>query len=588
MDFESLIKNGANGVKTIGKQLIKQLVKQAGKKIVAKVITVAGPYIAIALVVLLLVVCIWAMFFSVPKEYEQEEGQLAFFTVDSSDPEWNLGNDRELQVKYDELSNNGIDSPKDMRFGSKNAVPYQMSPFDQAKIYKVSWALLAGADRVLGDPILGDGKTRNPNPEKIYKAIGPRYKWKDSTVTVKTCTTTSEGTSCSSVTYETDLITSVDQYNKTMTISYKTEITSSGSDNSQTTIEREIVDKIVSTPRTVDRLTTYLSSNGLINEDTDFVVELAKTYDPSFVDIPFGSEGGHFGNSEYVSAQVPAEFLPIYQAAEAKYGVPWFALAAIHRVETRFSTDPTMISSVGAIGHMQFMPATWVGWKYNVGGGLVSSDIDITDLVTIFDGGGYGQDANNDGKADPWDIQDAIFSAAYFLASNNYNADPRKAIYQYNHANWYVEEVLSYIELFQKPKPKWEEAVYPVEPGKYRVSSPFDIRQDPFTGETKSHKGIDLAAPEGTPVRSPIDGIVAFVGVKGGYGNCIIIDHGNGIQTLYGHLQNSSFLVKTKQKVTTGQQIAGVGSTGRSTGNHLHFEVHIDGTAVDPAQYFSF
>ena len=94
------------------------------------------------------------------------------------------------------------------------------------------------------------------------------------------------------------------------------------------------------------------------------------------------------------------------------------------------------------------------------------------------------------------------------------------------------------------------------------------------------HKGVDFALPVGSPVRSTASGVVIFSGVKGGYGNCIIVAHGNGLATLYAHL--SELLVKNNQKVKVNQIIAKSGNSGRSTGPHLHYEVHKDNTPVNP------
>ncbi|MDX8570601.1 M23 family metallopeptidase [Elizabethkingia sp. HX QKY] len=94
------------------------------------------------------------------------------------------------------------------------------------------------------------------------------------------------------------------------------------------------------------------------------------------------------------------------------------------------------------------------------------------------------------------------------------------------------------------------------------------------------HKGLDIAVPFGSDVRSAAQGTVIFAGQKGGYGNCIIVSHGNGLATLYGHL--SSVLVSPNQQIKVGEVIAKSGNTGRSTGPHLHYEVHKNNTPVNP------
>ena len=117
------------------------------------------------------------------------------------------------------------------------------------------------------------------------------------------------------------------------------------------------------------------------------------------------------------------------------------------------------------------------------------------------------------------------------------------------------------------------------------VSSRFGLRVHPITGKTKSHTGIDIASNQGTAVYASDGGTVTLAGWNGGYGNCIMIDQGNGYVTLYGHL--SSISVSVGQTVSQGATIGAVGSTGNSTGPHLHFEVLKNGTRIDPEQFFS-
>ncbi len=115
-------------------------------------------------------------------------------------------------------------------------------------------------------------------------------------------------------------------------------------------------------------------------------------------------------------------------------------------------------------------------------------------------------------------------------------------------------------------------------------TSGFGVRSDPFRGGAAMHPGIDLSGPYGTPIYATADGIVLRSGWNsGGYGNLIELDHGRGITTRFGHL--SAILVHPGDRITRGQLIGRMGSTGRSTGNHLHYEVRIDGRAVNPIPF---
>jgi len=111
----------------------------------------------------------------------------------------------------------------------------------------------------------------------------------------------------------------------------------------------------------------------------------------------------------------------------------------------------------------------------------------------------------------------------------------------------------------------------------------FGRRRDPFTGRPAYHRGIDISARRGTPVMAPADGVVTFTGRQRGFGREVRVSHGFGVVTVYGHL--SAIGVKPGELVHRGDIIGKVGSTGRSTGPHLHYEVHVDGAAVNPLYY---
>jgi len=115
------------------------------------------------------------------------------------------------------------------------------------------------------------------------------------------------------------------------------------------------------------------------------------------------------------------------------------------------------------------------------------------------------------------------------------------------------------------------------------ISSYFGVRADPFDGRSARHTGIDISTPLGTPVRTVAEGMVTFAGVRSGYGDVIEIDHGNGYMTRYAH--NSALVARPGQHVQVGDVVARAGSTGRSTGSHVHFEVWYDGRVVNPLAF---
>lgn len=317
--------------------------------------------------------------------------------------------------------------------------------------------------------------------------------------------------------------------------------------------------------------------------------------------------GFEFDGTVIPGGGVPPQFMPYYLGAQKKYGVDWYLLAAVHYVETTFSENSHPVSSVGAIGPMQFMPATWVGWKYNIGGGQVSPSLDMTDLNIIRSGSGYGVDGDGDGKADPWNIPDSIYGAAKYLAANGAKTDPRKALFIYNNADWYVSKVLKYAEKYKT------EATYNPSDGSIPPLKPGSLMR-PTTGTVTSgfggrpdlgdiHYGIDIGRNGRTgdiPIVAAADGVVVKSYLSTSYGNCIIIRHvisGKQMETLYAHM--AARIVSTGAKVKQGQLIGYMGWTGQvvpagPAGSHLHFELHIPEWtadkryAVNPAKYIQF
>jgi murein DD-endopeptidase MepM/ murein hydrolase activator NlpD len=118
---------------------------------------------------------------------------------------------------------------------------------------------------------------------------------------------------------------------------------------------------------------------------------------------------------------------------------------------------------------------------------------------------------------------------------------------------------------------------------KLLFTSSFGVRSDPFRGTAAMHAGVDIPGTIGTPIYATADGVISHAGRQGGYGNLVQINHGRGIETRYGHL--SKILVADNSRVRRGQMIGLMGSTGRSTGSHLHYEVRVDGKAVNPIPF---
>ena len=120
-------------------------------------------------------------------------------------------------------------------------------------------------------------------------------------------------------------------------------------------------------------------------------------------------------------------------------------------------------------------------------------------------------------------------------------------------------------------------------PVKGWLTAGFGYRRSPFTGLRQMHEGVDISNTVGTPVIAPADGLVSYVGPLGGFGNVISIDHGHKISTFYGHLHR--LRASQGERVRRGDVIAFVGTTGRATGPHLHYEIQVNGSAVDPSKY---
>jgi murein DD-endopeptidase MepM/ murein hydrolase activator NlpD len=164
--------------------------------------------------------------------------------------------------------------------------------------------------------------------------------------------------------------------------------------------------------------------------------------------------------------------------------------------------------------------------------------------------------------------------------------DYAKFDYKYYQVKDVVENIESNIhelDQFLLDKESFLSSTPTILPADGWITSYFGQRISPYLGKLKMHEGLDVGAPYGTKVNAPADGIVTFSGEKAGFGKFVQVDHGYGIETIYAH--NQSLHVKAGQKVKRGNLLAAVGNTGHSTGPHLHYEVRVNGIAVDPLYF---
>jgi murein DD-endopeptidase MepM/ murein hydrolase activator NlpD len=347
------------------------------------------------------------------------------------------------------------------------------------------------------------------------------------------------------------------------------------------------------------------------------------------------------GISDVAAGDIPAVALAAYQNAGKATGIDWVYLAGIGKVESNHgsfggavlgadgSITPPIIGiplngSNGtqkildtdggqwdgdtvydrAVGPMQFIPSTWAT---------------------------AGKDGNADGVNDPNNLFDAILATAYNLKANGAPGDMRAAIFAYNHSDAYVDKVMQIAGTYSGTSSAASTGpggpasaapaasttgssaaatatpalastdlggtaasdggstwVKPVKDGDYTITSRFGTRVDPINGSSAFHDGLDFAGAPGVTIMAVAPGTVVTAGFNsGGFGNWVRIDHGGGVITLYGHMLDGSIAVAVGDQVTAGQVIGGIGSTGRSTGNHLHFGVYVNGTAVDPETYLA-
>ncbi len=304
--------------------------------------------------------------------------------------------------------------------------------------------------------------------------------------------------------------------------------------------------------------------------------------------------------------------IPIYQQAAAKYNIPWEYLAAINYVESTLWTNKNP-SSVGAIGPMQFMELTWVGWDFryaypdaqtaNTRVGDINDKyqdlIKKPEVIKRFNG--YGVDGDGDGVADPFNEVDAIFAAANYLAKHGMaEGNIQSAIKAYNNSMEYVEKVKRLAREFTQPVANRSNYSSGVNSGGWgwplqrtsgvRMTSPFSwgYCTEYFGSRRCGHGGVDYAGPNitGDIIVATQDGMAYSRYEPDGCGYYVYILHGNGVETYYCHMVEPSHIPTTGKFVRKGDPIGKVGSTGRSTGPHLHYMVKVNGKRVNPIPDF--
>ncbi len=233
---------------------------------------------------------------------------------------------------------------------------------------------------------------------------------------------------------------------------------------------------------------------------------------PGFVDVlPGPSSAVGVPNFIIRKFRVPPFLLPIYQAAGIQYGVRWEVLAAINEIETDYGRNLN-VSSAGAVGWMQFIPSTWRR---------------------------YGTDANEDGRKDPYNPVDAIFAAARYLAAAGYDDDVRRAVFAYNHADWYVDSVLLRARLIAGVPADLVGSLTGLTEGRFPIYARARYADDQAEGVDAS-KGIGIFADEGAPVVAVNDGVIKKVSESPRLGKYVVLEDPYGNRFTYAHLGSVS------------------------------------------------
>lgn len=430
---------------------------------------------------------------------------------------------------------------------AKYSPPVQ-SPTGEEEALALSWADLGALEICARAANIKQGGTLASRAEESARALAPRFEYRDSKVTV---TAAKDDGTKEVKTYPVKLLTRADTYRGVYTYRYRTENMTSGN----VTVSREVVSG-VDFAQDFSRLDAELKKRMGVSAVSDLD---RKSYLETAAGMRMGTLhlGWFFGEDLNPAltplGQIPPELMDLFRRAEAAYGVPWYVLAAIAKVESDFRPDavgPPNPSGELALGMMQFLPSTFRA---------------------------YAVDGDGDGKADPMDPADAVMTAARYLAANGAPKRMEEAIYLYNHSDAYVAKVMALADSYR--------AQYAGGRLGYRSPLPVPLRVTSYFGEVSGirnnvpHRGVDLAAPLGTPVTAVIGG-TATTSRGDVEGNMVTVAGDDGRTYYYMHL--ADFAVASGRRVETGQILGHVGMTGRTTGPHLHLGVKSGGAWVDP------
>jgi len=296
---------------------------------------------------------------------------------------------------------------------------------------------------------------------------------------------------------------------------------------------------------------------------------------PGFVDVlPGPTSATGVPNFIIRKFRVPPFLLPIYQAAGVEYGVRWEVLAAINEIESDYGRNLN-VSSAGAVGWMQFLPSSWKR---------------------------FGVDANKDGRTDPYNPVDAIFAAARYLKAAGYEQDVRRAIFAYNHADWYVDSVLLRARVIAAVPSDLIGSLTGLTEGRFPVSGPATYADDiaerqllkrvgrgenaaNLVESSAQRRSIDIFADSGAHVVAVNDGVIKRVVTGRKRGRRVVLQDVYGNRYTYSHLGKVSGHVHAGDRVNGGSVVGRIGTVRGDSAPHMRFAIRPSGRgapSIDP------